>query len=1449
MTFVVDGEVYDNIVNELPKDARTGEERAQSTQMQSKPISRACVFSILSYPDRDSLNVDVERRKELAKHAATSKTIVEPAEHHINPDAINNTTTYQEYQAPQMSQAPDSDWENLPTVPTTSTDWQKPAGDETAISNVAQQSESTWGVVTDAPIGSQTFTWGETGVLDDTQVQDVQSSNDIQAPDTQATDNQQPEGGQPDTTQLQDVQSSNDIQVPNTQTTDDQQPEAGQPDTTQLRDVQSSNDIQTANVHIADSQSADVQSADVEPADVQTTDDQTADVHTTDSQSANAPSNDDVDDYESDDDDLEHSLDPDKAMYDDEAFADCQSEYAHSEADLANAASEAVTQPGITLPNLDKGKGVQRIPEDAPTSPVHQAVGSRSQPKAGAKKLTLEEAQAQWFGPDFSPLALVKPVALTESSSLNGGALVKPLAGHQYLRAATDDSTRRPYVPDKTQTQPFSTFGTHVYVNPSDQHNPFIEIRFNAVWRETATSPAFRTKASLFINKMNLIDLQFSRVQELKDIDFSLFTSVPHANLEEYLSHEALRVTILYNGKPHACNMFTESSKGPFTPVFQSLSSQLDRPCSITLIVNESTNFITALCAFQESIEKVAQDNPLHRWFPKDSKRKFLQLGQLVEAQLRPQYALPPQICFMNLEEYLAVSGMGMFQEHEYRRAITSPIIGGANVRFFSMPRCDNRQYLLLIEQTEEFVGRLQPGDKLNVSMLHITAALDAARQEEEKTLPTIVDKTKHEYPDWHAKIIEKLPFVHFNDICAIIHRPFDKESGQWVHGDVGLTPSFMSFKTSEDARAAFHRATPHVVDITPIYDNASEKRESHALLKTQDLIQREKQMNKGGSVTETILLANTFKTLPEVDLYDCLTDADADAAQAYARSGANEDQGTFVDGLRNMHGGLALIEGPPGTGKTRTMVKAVAPLVLSGEKKILALSCLNENADDLARHLRNELQKSKPDVIVLRAFARSTEDAIFFLEPDKTRPRSRPSYVDETQPIDHDIEEFFATSVFLTSMANATKLTHGVNDKRVSNEFKHSIAYYMCIVSGVIISDSPHARYDDWRELQNGIAEYAAKGADMDSDMLAQLKREVTALREYCLQSCDCLCTTFSQAADARIYDHFAPEVIIIDEANKAGEAETRIALGFYPRTYKRILAGDTQQTRPFVSSDSVYNGFARQLGVSLFTRLILAGFRNVHLFEQHRFPFDINRAISTNFYHGRLTTAVPDDKPSVIRFRKFVRESFGLTTSICCLAVERTTVITDKTGSKSNKETTSATWEVIARLAEFGYQPEDIALIAPYRAAVTVHDRHRAHYQTLAENGNGMFPEPKAHLSKLMIQTFDSLEGKERPVVVVDMVIADKVGFLSDANRINVALSRAQDGLIIVADYTSMQNINHFDKKKIGKVFEYLRKARVICQPQNHNMTPTAVNLPFLMADSDDADRTPIPQSSLAP
>jgi ATP-dependent RNA/DNA helicase IGHMBP2 len=402
----------------------------------------------------------------------------------------------------------------------------------------------------------------------------------------------------------------------------------------------------------------------------------------------------------------------------------------------------------------------------------------------------------------------------------------------------------------------------------------------------------------------------------------------------------------------------------------------------------------------------------------------------------------------------------------------------------------------------------------------------------------------------------------------------------------------------------------------------------------------------------------------------------------------------------------VAIIHGPPGTGKTTTIVELICQAVAKGQK-VLACAPSNTAVDNLLEKLVDARQK--------------------------TVRLGHPARVDARLQ-DHTLDAQVARH----------ELTNLVRELRREAEGLFRQA-------GKFTRAKP--AHGAKREMRQD-----AKQLKADARMLEQ--QAIDSIVDNA--SVVCATTTLDESllGDRRF------DLVVIDEACQSTEPGCWIPV---LRAERLVLAGDHCQLPPTVLSKQAAK---EGLEVSLLERLVgLYGDRITRRLDvQYRMHDQIMRFSSEQFYGGSLV-AHESVVGHLLSHLDHVDEQF--------ITIEPVTFI-DSAGagweeelepdglSKRNVQEGELVIRKINELQDTGLRGCDIAVIAPYAAQV----------RWLRQNS----PDDRVE-----IDTVDGFQGREKEAVVISLVRSNatgEIGFLADARRMNVALTRARRKLIVIGD-----------------------------------------------------------------
>jgi len=276
-------------------------------------------------------------------------------------------------------------------------------------------------------------------------------------------------------------------------------------------------------------------------------------------------------------------------------------------------------------------------------------------------------------------------------------------------------------------------------------------------------------------------------------------------------------------------------------------------------------------------------------------------------------------------------------------------------------------------------------------------------------------------------------------------------------------------------------------------------------------------------------------------------------------------------------------------------------------------------------------------------------------------------------------------------------------------------------------------------------------------------------------LDEAEVICATTIGVGHNLLGDRKFP-VVLMDEATQASEPSALVPITRGCR--QLILVGDHKQLPPTVISQVAEDG---GLGRSLFERLIECGLEAHMLTTQYRMHPTIREYPSARFYDGRLEDGCSsEERPPAAGFLWPDWDH-----PVAFVPVDGSEIIEEESSSKSNLDEAAKVLSIVNDLLSAGdLTPADIGVITPYNGQV------RLLVDLFDQAGGREENEPYAGLE---IKSVDGYQGREKEVIVFSAVRANddgNIGFLKDRRRLNVALTRAKRGLIVLGNLKTLRH-----------------------------------------------------------
>ncbi|GAM85980.1 hypothetical protein ANO11243_039900 [Dothideomycetidae sp. 11243] len=716
---------------------------------------------------------------------------------------------------------------------------------------------------------------------------------------------------------------------------------------------------------------------------------------------------------------------------------------------------------------------------------------------------------------------------------------------------------------------------------------------------------------------------------------------------------------------------------------------------------------------------------------------------------------------------------MDFILDHEHmENAVLTPA-GTMKARFLREPGNNGQRLVMLVKDDQSYLDSnplrgLESGERLRIHIHQLNP-----------------DNNADLY--WSGEVIDDIPFAR-EAVAVRIWPPFNREKARFHQFDLtplGNVPEYMRLPGDRhSATGAIREATSSDVDLRVVIDQTHLIRSLSSMQELQKTFKLEKNACNGQSITETLLLGNDTRHLPEVKLYpDTVDPADINMVL----SEFFDDQKEAAEQLLKLRGGIGLVEGAAGTGKTRTVLQLMRPLFTNrsatrdAKHKILILTPANELTDELRRLCSEILKPINEDIRIVHWFSRTTNretiERLARLHVDGERPAlvargNSPSAAPDAARIGGMIHE--------RVIARDRMIPSHMYDRRMTEpELEYSLGSHLLKRA----EQSPD--YDAFMALYQKLIE---TGFRLKHTEKAQLNAEIEELTRDVISETDIFCATVAQAGEPGLFRYLQPTIIIVDEAGRVPPGDLRHIFSRYRGCERRILIGDPFQPKPQSRTPLEENCFALQGRLSDSGRLSLGGHPRSELRTQRRYVTEIASLVSNFFYEGKLLT-IPsiDADPRASKFQTAAKVCFGVEhRSVMFFDAHKAWESCSGTHSRYNIGSAAGCWWVAETLMVLGgYTGKEVAIYTPYTAQDKVHHSIRDSLFADEKAPRGRTPKDfyDIHLS-----TFEKCQGQQCDVVILDLTATKSVGFLDDAARVLTGMTRGRFGLIIVGNRSAL-------------------------------------------------------------
>ncbi|RVX71164.1 hypothetical protein B0A52_03530 [Exophiala mesophila] len=471
----------------------------------------------------------------------------------------------------------------------------------------------------------------------------------------------------------------------------------------------------------------------------------------------------------------------------------------------------------------------------------------------------------------------------------------------------------------------------------------------------------------------------------------------------------------------------------------------------------------------------------------------------------------------------------------------------------------------------------------------------------------------------------------------------------------------------------------------------------------------------------------------------------------------------------------FTLIQGPPGSGKTKTICALVGAMMTAHEPKAINGRPPGNSLSKTASATTKRILVCAPSNAAVDELVMRFKAGVTLL--DGTHQKLSVVRLGRSDAINTNVKD-----VTLEELVNAklqTAAPKGPNEDIHSIMMEHKAASEELNSlrdriseqrrDGKVVSPTDEQLMDGLKRKKNALSTQIDNMREKQNTASRDMELSRKRIQQEVLDSAQVLCATLSGSGHEIFQSlNVEFETVIIDEAAQSIELSALIPLKY--GCSKCILVGDPKQLPPTVLSRQAAKFQYEQ---SLFARMENNHKKDVHLLDtQYRMHPDISLFPSRTFYDSRLKDG---DRMAALRRRPW--HNSEILAPYRFFDVQGMSQAASKGHSLINVAELNVAMQLYDRLItdvpKYNFSGK-IGIITPYKGQLKeLKSRFQRRY------GDSI-------TSKIDFNTTDAFQGRESEIIIFSCVRASTqgIGFLNDIRRMNVGLTRAKSSLWVLGN-----------------------------------------------------------------